>query len=145
MVAPELFLSANLGFVRETGLLGGSHLLGQRWARRQERKQQQWSAIDFRLHTTYVRGPRVSHSKTPNCSPQWTARPLTLDADPCQWHVPSCFSNCSRPHESVISLHIQSQNSAPPSKWKPGCLSIRATLQPSSAHISTTVGRIRTL
>ena len=38
VVAPELFLSTNLGFVRETSLLGGSQLFARQWAHRQERK-----------------------------------------------------------------------------------------------------------
>ena len=114
VVAPELFLSADLGFVREAGLLGGSHMLARRWARTQERKQRQWSAIDVRLHTAHACGARDSHSKTPDYSQHERQDRL---------HWMRIRANEISHHSSVnISDHtIQFQNSAAPSNWKPGC------------------------
>ena len=114
VMAPEIFLCADLSFVHQTGLLGGSHLRARRWARMQERKQRQWSAIDVRLHTAHVCGARDSHSKTPDCSQHERQDRL---------HWMRIRANEMSHHSSVnVSDHtIQFQNSAAPSKWKPGC------------------------
>ena len=110
------FPSVDLGFVCETGVLGGTLLLAPWWARRQERKQRRWSAIDTRLHTAHGRGARVTLKDT-KLFTTMNGRTAYIGCGSLPMTCATmCSENSSRPHESVISLYIQSQNSAPPSK-----------------------------
>ena len=83
VAAPELSLSAALGFVRETGVSGGSHVLARRWARTKESRQRRWPAIDVLCVIAHVCEARLQLTDTRLFTAR-TAGPLTLDADPRQ-------------------------------------------------------------